>query len=150
MTKYPAKESSRTTLRVLMPALLAACLFASHAVAAALPPAARAEIDSLLSRLAASDCQFMRNGDWHTAAEARAHLQRKLDYLADRGAVASAEQFIDRAATKSSVSGSVYLVKCGGQPAVPSGWWLHAQLRALRTAPAAPEAPGRTGRASLE
>jgi hypothetical protein len=125
----------------LTPALLAACLFASHAVAAALPPAAGAEIDSLLSRLAASDCQFMRNGDWHTAAEARAHLQGKLDYLARRGAVASTEQFIDRAATRSSVSGSAYLVKCGGNPAVPSGRWLHAELRALRTAPAAPAIP---------
>src|SRR5512139_906835 len=146
MTKYPANGRSRPILRVLAPALLAACLFASHAVAAALPPAARAEIDSLLSRLAASDCQFMRNGDWHTAAEARAHLQRKLDYLARHGAAASAEQFIDRAATKSSMSGSVYLVKCGGEPAVPSGRWLYAQLRALRAAPAAPAVPAEPAR----
>jgi hypothetical protein len=98
------------------------------------------EIDSLLSRLAASGCQFKRNGAWHTADEAQAHLQRKLGYLVDRGAVASAEQFIEHAATKSSVSGQTYLVKCGGNPAVPSGQWLYSELQALRAASAAPAA----------
>jgi Family of unknown function (DUF5329) len=46
--------------------------------AAALSPAARAEIDALLSRLEASSCTFNRNGTWYPAAEARAQLPRKL------------------------------------------------------------------------
>lgn len=114
--------------------LLAACLLAVSAWAGGLPQAARAEIDGLLSRLAASHCRFQRNGVWHAADAAEAHLRRKLDWLATRGAVASAEDFIERAATKSSVSGRPYLVKCGNMPAVPSDAWLHSELGALRAA----------------
>lgn len=114
--------------------LLAACLLASPAWAGGLPQAARAEIDGLLSRLAASHCHFQRNGVWHTADAAKVHLRRKLDHLASRGAVASTEEFIEQAATRSSVSGRPYLVKCGDQPAVSSDAWLHAELGALRAA----------------
>lgn len=114
--------------------LLVACLLASPAWAGGLPQAARAEIDGLLSRLAASHCHFQRNGVWHTADAAKVHLRRKLDHLASRGAVASTEEFIEQAATRSSVSGRPYLVKCGDQPAVSSDAWLHAELGALRAA----------------
>lgn len=114
--------------------LLAACLLASPAWADALPEAARAEIDGLLSRLAASQCHFQRNGIWHASDAAQAHLRHKLDQLVRRGAVASAEEFIQRAATKSSVSGRPYLVKCGDRAAVPSEAWLRAELGALRAA----------------
>lgn len=118
-------------------AFLAALAFATLTHAAALAPAARAEIDSLLSRLAASGCQFKRNGSWHTAVEAQAHLRRKLDYLAGKGAVSSAEQFIERAASTSSVSGRAYQVKCGSHPPVSSGTWLRAELQGLRAAASA-------------
>jgi hypothetical protein len=128
---------TRRLFLTLQYSLLAALLWAPLAQAASLPPAARAEIDSLLSRLAASGCQFKRNGTWHSAAEAQAHLRRKLDYLVDKGAIASAEQFIERAASKSSVSGQAYQVKCGGTPPVPSDAWLNAELKALRSVPAA-------------
>jgi len=140
--KNPASGRSKPILPAVYQALLAVCLFASQACAAALPPPARVEIDSLLTRLAASGCQFKRNGSWHAADEARAHLQRKLDYLVDKGAVASSEQFIERAATKSSMSGQAYLVKCGGSPAVPSGQWLHSELQALRAAGSGPKDKG--------
>lgn len=115
-------------------ALLAALAGMPPLHAASLPAAAQAEIETLLARLAASDCQFRRNGSWHTAVEAQAHLRRKLDVLADKGRVASAEQFIERAASQSSVSGQAYLVKCGSQPPVASGVWLRAELQALRAA----------------
>lgn len=113
-------------------ALFAMLLTASQLYAASLPPAARGEIEGLLSRLAASDCQFKRNGSWHQAEEAQAHLRRKLNYLVDRGAVASTEQFIARAATQSSISGKPYQVQCGNQATVTSSQWLHTQLLALR------------------
>ena len=102
--------------------------------AAQLPAAAGAEIDALLSRLEASGCEFNRNGAWHSSAEARAHLLRKLKYLEDRGAVHSAEQFIELAASASSMSGQPYLVRCAGDAPVPSGQWLRSQLRSLRAA----------------
>jgi hypothetical protein len=116
--------------------LIATILFVSLAHAATLPPVARDEIDTLLMRLKTSGCQFKRNGTWHSADEAQVHLQRKLDYLLKRGAVATAEQFIERAATKSSVTGQAYLVKCGNKPSVPSAEWLAFQLQVMRAAQA--------------
>ena len=117
--------------------LIATILFVSPAHSATPSPVARDEIASLLMRLKASGCQFKRNGTWHSADEAQVHLQRKLDYLLKRGAVATAEQFIERAATKSSVTGQAYLVKCGNKPPVQTGTWFFAELDALR-------APSRT------
>ncbi len=110
-------------------------VFSGGAQAATLSNAARSEIESLMSRLEASACRFKRNGTWHTSAEARTHLVRKLDYLQREGAVASAEQFIERAATRSSLSGQVYWVQCGAQTPQPGGEWLLGQLRLLRAAP---------------
>lgn len=104
--------------------------------AAAEPPAPRNdEIAQLLALLGASPCQFYRNGSWHDAHEAEAHLQRKYDYLRKRGWADSAEQFIANGATKSSVSGRPYQVKCGDAAAVPSAQWLAEQLAQLREKP---------------
>lgn len=119
--------------------VLLTCSFV--AAAAPLPPAARAEIDGLLSRLETSACEFNRNGTWHTAAEAKSHLLRKLKYLEDRSAVASAEQFIERAASGSSTTGQPYLVKCGNGAPVPSATWLLAQLQAIRSSAGPRRAP---------
>jgi hypothetical protein len=125
----------RRLLLVLLPSAFAATVFA-----APLPPAARAEIDGLLSRLEASACQFNRNGTWYPATEAKSHLLRKLKYLEDRGLVQSAEQFIERAASSSSTTGRPYLVRCGTGAPVQSGTWLLSQLQGMRS-------PGRTGSA---
>lgn len=116
----------------LCAAALGLLISAAWAQGADLTPAARGEIDALLTRLAASGCEFQRNGSWHAGEQARAHLLRKLDYLLDHDAVASPEQFIERAATRSSVSGRPYQVRCGATPPVESGTWLAGQLRALR------------------
>jgi len=120
--------------------LLPALVFAAAGYAASLSPAARAEIDALLSRLEASSCTFSRSGTWYPATEAKTHLLRKLKYLEDKGAVRSAEEFIELAASSSSTTGKPYLVKCGSGPAVESGAWLQAQLQLMRSS-------GRTGRA---
>ncbi len=112
--------------------ILYGCAAAAPALAAPLPSEARAEIGALLDRLASSHCRFNRNGTWYDGGEARSHLQRKLDYLADKEAIGSTEQFIELAATKSSMSGAAYLVSCADSQAVPSSAWLSAELRALR------------------
>lgn len=106
-------------------------------------PAVRAEIDVLLARLQSSDCTFNRNGSWHTAPEARAHLLRKLAYLERRNAVRSTEQFIELGASGSSVSGKPYLVKCGNSAPVESRVWLAAELKAIRASARARPVPGR-------
>jgi hypothetical protein len=93
----------------------------------------RTEINALLDRLESSGCQFNRNGSLHTGAEAKAHLLGKLDYLDKKGAVQSTEQFIDLAASKSSVSGKPYQVVCGNAAPVESKLWLSRELEAVRS-----------------
>jgi uncharacterized protein DUF5329 len=113
--------------------LLLTVIFAATGTAASLAPAARAEIDALLSRLETSSCTFNRNGTWYPAREAKTHLLRKLKYLEDRGMVRSAEQFIEMAGSGSSTTGKPYLVKCGSGAAVESGTWLQSQLQIIRS-----------------
>ncbi|HPV24288.1 MAG TPA: DUF5329 family protein [Casimicrobium sp.] len=95
--------------------------------------AGKAEVEQLLSRLAASDCQFNRNGSWYSPAEARDHLNRKFQYAVDKKLLSSADDFISVIGTKSSSSGTAYAVKCGNATAAqPSAEWLSAELRKLR------------------
>jgi hypothetical protein len=129
---HPTASSPGRLRRIRL--LLLAGIVSAAAAAAPLAPAARAEVDALLSRLEISGCEFNRNGTWHKAAEVKPHLLRKLKYLEDRGAVQTTEQFIELAASGSSMSGEPYLVKCGNAAAVRSATWLSAQLQAMRAA----------------
>lgn len=99
------------------------------------PPQAEREVDQLITALGQSGCQFQRNGTWYPAAEAQSHLRRKYDYLRKRDMVASAEQFIERAGTQSSMSGKAYQVRCPGKPVVTSAVWLNAKLGDIRHKP---------------
>jgi hypothetical protein len=120
---------------------LLAYTFVTVCPAAPLSTDAWAEIDSLMSRLESSACEFNRNGAWHTATEAKSHLLRKLKYLEDKGAVQSTEQFIELAASRSSMTGQPYLVKCGNGAPVQSATWLLSQLQDMRTAGRSRSAP---------
>jgi hypothetical protein len=104
----------------------------AYSWAAAPPAAARAEIERLLAFVANSGCQFNRNGTWYPAPEASAHLADKERYLAERGQITSAEDFIAKAATKSSMTGKPYTVRCGSEPVIASDEWLTAELRRFR------------------
>jgi len=115
-------------------ALLFAAFACTSAFSASDPASIRSEITALLVRLGESGCQFNRNGSWHSSAEARDHLARKLEYIEKRSALVSAEQFIELAASKSSMSGNPYLVRCGEQAAVSSQSWLMSQLQSIRSA----------------
>ena len=68
----------------------------------------------------------------HGRMTARAHLQRKYDYLLKKDMVDSAEQFIERAASQSSMSGKPYRIQCPGQPEQTAAAWFGARLQALR------------------
>lgn len=125
----------RITAQPLLALPLALLLQAT--IAAPLPPAARAEVDALLTRLQASGCEFNRNGSWHAGADAKAHLLKKLDYLEGKGLVSTAEQFIEQGASSSSMSGKPYLVRCAGKAPVESRQWLKAELQAVRSSRAA-------------
>ena len=118
-------------MRAALPILL---LVLAPGASAAPPAATQREVAALFDALAQSDCRFSRNGSWHDAARARQHLQRKYDYLLERDAVASTERFIELAATRSSLSGRPYLVRCGSAPAVESATWFRRVLARVRGA----------------
>ncbi len=114
-----------------------AALAVSAFVASAAPTAkAQREIDGLIAALGDSGCEFERNGSWHDANKARAHLQKKYDYLRKRGMADTAELFIERGASKSSMSGKPYRVRCPGKAVDTAAHWFEQRLRILRTAPA--------------
>ena len=98
------------------------------------PRATLVEIEYLLQHVGTSGCEFYRNGSWYDAVRAESHLRDKYKYLDARHQINSAEDFIDRAATKSSLSGLAYQLRCKGSAAVPSGQWLYDALTLYRRA----------------
>ncbi|QMV75465.1 DUF5329 domain-containing protein [Comamonas piscis] len=92
------------------------------------------EIQSLFKALQQSGCDFARNGQWYSASEASAHLERKYSYLQKKALAPTAEDFIARAASQSSMTSKPYLVRCPGQPELRSQQWFEAQLAKTRTA----------------
>jgi hypothetical protein len=121
----------------MLPAIVLA-LASSVALGQAPPDAAQKEIAGLFSRLEHSTCQFNRNGSWYDPKQASDHLRQKYDWLVRRHLVTTTESFIDLAASKSSMSGKPYLVRCGGEPAIESKAWVSHELEALRSKPASP------------
>lgn len=120
-------------LRFVVVAVVAFSAF----VASAAPTAkAQREIDGFIAALGDSGCEFERNGSWHDAKKARAHLQKKYDYLRKRGLADTAELFIERGASKSSMSGKPYRVRCPGKAVETAAHWFEQRLLMLRTASA--------------
>lgn len=134
-----------------MPALRVCLLlmFLAPPVFAAPPPQATAEIEHLIKAMGRSGCDFERNGAWHPAKKAETHLRRKYDYLRERDKVASAEEFIALAGSRSSMSGRTYRVRCAGLPVMDSADWLRARLRELRKAAPGKTGPGKAGAGSV-
>jgi Family of unknown function (DUF5329) len=115
--------------------------FAALLIAALLwPPAARAdtpvktqnEVNFLLGYIVGSGCEFYRNGSWYNAHKAHVHLRDKYKYMVQRNLLDTTEQFIERAASDSSLSGKPYQIRCNGGAAVNSQQWLREKLVELR------------------
>lgn len=107
-------------------------MLAAVQASAATPEVARVEVYQLLDAVERSQCQFNRNGSWHDAKAARAHLQKKFEYLDKKDLVPNAERFIERGASKSSSSGQPYQMQCAGAKPVTSAEWLTAELKRYR------------------
>jgi hypothetical protein len=128
------RSAGRAVLSAL--AWLAACIAVSMAAPAkAVDDVAQREaheISALIEALGNSGCQFWRNGSWHDGVDARDHLRRKYEWARKRHLAGSAEAFIERAASRSSLSGKPYRVRCPGRPEVESQRWFHEVLRRIR------------------
>jgi hypothetical protein len=119
----------------LSAALILGLVFALSSPAAdSAPPAiVHTEISYLLVFIEQSGCRFYRNGSWYDSKEAQAHLRDKYAYLAAKGFINSAEEFIEQAATKSSLSGKAYAIKCGNGPVMTTNQWLREALVRYRS-----------------
>ena len=88
------------------------------------------EVVYLLGWVAESGCTFVRNGDEHPSAEAAEHLEMKYNRV--RRWIDDADEFIDRIASGSSISGRAYLVRCPGVAEQASRDWLTRALQQHR------------------
>jgi len=116
------------------------------AVPAPVPPPAPAPprgedvaavVEYLLARIGESGLTFIRNGSEHTAAEAAAHIRGKYEHF--KKDIKTPEDFIDKAASKSILSGKPYLVKMpDGTTRLAADWLrgLLAEYRAKHPEPA--------------
>jgi len=129
------KAVSVSELRMIVGAGRLAALVASvsigfsSAIFANPDASAQREIDHLLEFVAGSSCTFVRNGADYPAQKAGEHLAAKFRYAASR--ITTAEDFIRDLASRSSVSGDSYRVKCGKFD-IPAGVWLTQELQRYR------------------
>ncbi len=114
--------------------LLRITVFLSGNAFADVPATQKGEVDHLLQYVELSNCVIDRNGTKHSGKEAVGHIQKKYDYFRDK--IKSTEDFIDYSASKSTMSGKPYHVRCGGKT-VTTKEWLLDELRTYRAGPSA-------------
>jgi hypothetical protein len=96
-------------------------------------PVAVAEVQYLLDYVGRSECDFYRNGVRYDSGAAKLHLRYKYDALVGYGQIRTADDFIEKAATKSSLTGIAYKVRCAGGPELSSSQWLRDALAMYRS-----------------
>lgn len=77
-----------------------------------------------------SSCKYIRNGEAYDGVAAAKHIKKKYDYYKDD--IHTAEDFIRLSATKSTMFGSKYYIKCKGSAKVESSIWLLEELEKYR------------------
>jgi hypothetical protein len=105
-------------------------LLLSAAIAVALNPQTKAEIDELITYVETSGVRFIRNGSEYSGTEGAQHLRDKLAKAGGR--VKTTDDFITGIASKSYLSGKPYLVKFPDAHTQPTGEWLRAHLAETR------------------
>ena len=120
-------------IRLTMSSVLVLGLLSVPVARADPPTSVHIEVNFLLGYLEGSGCEFYRNGTWHDSKAAQAHLRDKYKYLVARNLVNTTEQFIERGATESSITGQPYQVRCNGGATVTSSQWLRDELARFRT-----------------
>ena len=93
--------------------------------------APKTEIEFLLTAVGDSGCLFVRNGETYPSSDAEAHLRMK--YRRGERYAPTAEKFIERLASGSSISKEPYLIRCGDEAPIPTGDWFFEQLREYRS-----------------
>lgn len=117
-----------------MTALLALALFAIAPQAAPAAGASAAEVRRIEALIASvenvRDAKFVRNGKAYDPAAAAKFLRGKWRHQARD--IDSAEEFIDKVATRSSTTGRIYVVRFADGREVAVAAFLRAELQKLR------------------
>ena len=87
------------------------------------------EVSHLLAFIEGSNCTFIRNGKNYSSSKAKQHLEYK--YNSAKSRLSTAEDFVRKIASKSSLSGKAYAINCAGKPS-PVEEWLMAELNRYR------------------
>jgi hypothetical protein len=96
------------------------------------PPVAQVETAYLIAFVEASGCVFYRNGSAYDSVQAASHLREKFAAVSAAGSVRSAELFIDKVASRSSLTGLPYAVSCAGSERRAAADWLREALARFR------------------
>lgn len=93
----------------------------------------KARIEFLIHEVEQVQGSFIRNGREYLPAEAGAHLRMKLEramgsWFAPDKDQWTAELFIEKIASKSSISGKPYQIKCNNGQTINAGDWLRERL----------------------
>ncbi|NOQ90355.1 MAG: hypothetical protein GQ549_05360 [Gammaproteobacteria bacterium] len=110
--------------------LFALCVFSINMAVADVPAEQVEEVNHLLTFVKNSGCVIDRNGSVHPAEEGVSHIEMKYDYFRDD--IGSTEEFIELSATRSTMSGDYYTVKCTGKETIKTQDWLLAELKRYR------------------
>jgi hypothetical protein len=87
-------------------------------------------IQHLITYVRESDVTFERNISRHDSVEAAAHIEKKYQHFRDD--IDTPEQFIERCATASLVTGKQYLIIDSQGDEIPAGEWLNTELARYR------------------
>ena len=105
-------------------------LLLSCGVWADVPEEQKAEVEHLILYLQNSGCDMVRNGKAYTGVDGAGHVRRKYQHFMKK--ISSTEEFIEYSASKSTMSGQYYEVRCPGKSPERSQDWLLRELQAFR------------------
>jgi len=117
----------RNASRMLFCAIAVMALLSVPALNADVPDSQQHEVLHLLEFVRTTSCRLERNGKQYNGAEAFDHIQKKYRHFRDE--ITNTEQFIEKSATRSAVSGAYYYIHCGGNNRKTGGWLLDELAR---------------------
>jgi Family of unknown function (DUF5329) len=98
------------------------------------PPHEQSRIEKLIKFVESQkDMKFIRNGTEYSCADAAKFLRGKMDAMG--GEVTSAREFIERIASKSSMSGQPYQVKFADGKTMLASQFLSDELKRIEGQP---------------
>jgi hypothetical protein len=88
------------------------------------------EVEHLISFIRNTSCVLGRNDKKYKGSETVEHILKKYDYFRDK--IKNTEDFIKYSASKSELSGKLYMAYCEGSEPIDGYSWLMTELKHYR------------------